>query len=689
MSITSQRDNRRDPRLIVALTLMVAAAALLVWSPGRASRAQQPSGRQLQRGAPVKEWPGKAKRWALVIGVDDYSESQITKLSGATNDARTLAEALTRYAGFPEDQVILLASDQPSQFQPRRSTILRYLSNLRGEVPKDGLLLVSFAGHGIERGGRAFLLPSDALGVNDMALLEDTAISVDRIKESIRTTGVGQVILILDACRSDPTSGRGGGDNLMTSDFRRSFNFDQRNQEIQAFATLYATDVGERAYEYDVKKQGYFTWSLVEGLRGAAANSQGQVTLQGLVDYLQVNVPKLVQRDLGSDKRQRPFAIIEGYRATDLVIAVTAPAAGNAANTSTTQPAKIDAVAVEREYWETIRSSNDAQDYKDYLQSYPDGAYAGVARTKIRQIETAKSARPADSQPTNTQPSNSGGNKASEPAGAAKTSASPPKSFRSQQGIEMVYIPPGSFMMGSENGNADEKPVHHVTISNGFYMGKYEVTQAQWQALMSTTVRQQRDKLNTSAPLRGEGDTYPMYYVSWNEAQEVVQKLNEMNDGFTYRLPTEAEWEYACRAGTTGDYAGPLDAMAWYGNNSGGRQLDVAQILNTDRDNFNKRLNENGNQTHPVGSKQANAFGLHDMHGNVREWCQDWYDENYYRNSRNQDPQGPSSGQIRVGRGGSFVYAADAARSGARGGSNPATRASYIGFRIVAVLRTQ
>lgn len=114
-------------------------------------------------------------------------------MSGAANDARTLADALTKYAGFPEDQVILLASDQPSQFLRRRSTILRYLPNLRGTVPGDGLLLVSFAGHDIERGGRAFLLPSDALAVNDMALLEDTAIRVDRIKESIRTTGVGQV----------------------------------------------------------------------------------------------------------------------------------------------------------------------------------------------------------------------------------------------------------------------------------------------------------------------------------------------------------------------------------------------------------------------------------------------------------------------------------------------------------------
>lgn len=336
-------------------------------------------GRQLQRGEYIKTLPSKNKRWALVIGVDDYSESQISKLNGAANDARTLAKALTEYAGFPEDQVTLLASDQPSGLQPRRSTILRYLSNLRGTVPKDGLLLVSFAGHGIERGGRAFLLPSDALGVNDMVLLEDTAVSVDRVKDSIRASGVGQVIVILDACRSDPAPGRGEGDNLMTTDFRKSFDFDQRNEDIRAFATLYATAIGERAYEYDVKKQGYFTWTLVEGLRGAAANDRGEVTLQRLVDYLQNNVPRLVQRDLGSDKLQQPFAIIEGYLASDLVIAVVQP--------SPTSIATAPSATFELTYWESIKSSRDPHDFEAYLGKYPKGQFVELARNSLSRLK--------------------------------------------------------------------------------------------------------------------------------------------------------------------------------------------------------------------------------------------------------------------------------------------------------------
>ncbi|HSE97956.1 MAG TPA: caspase family protein, partial [Blastocatellia bacterium] len=136
----------------------------------------------------------------------------------------------------------------------------------------------------------------------------------------IKKTGVGQVVLILDACRNDPI-GRANADNPLTRAFTQGFNFDVRNREVTAFATLYATAVGARAYEYKEKKQGYFTWVLVEGLKGRAANERGEVTLASLVKYLQERVPKQVLLDLGSGKEQKPFAVIEGYRAEELVIA--------------------------------------------------------------------------------------------------------------------------------------------------------------------------------------------------------------------------------------------------------------------------------------------------------------------------------------------------------------------------------
>jgi formylglycine-generating enzyme required for sulfatase activity len=147
-----------------------------------------------------------------------------------------------------------------------------------------------------------------------------------------------------------------------------------------------------------------------------------------------------------------------------------------------------------------------------------------------------------------------------------------------------VQIPPGEVVMGSENGLDGEKPVHKVRITKPFEIGKYEVTQEQWQAVMGNN------------PSHFKGADMPVEMVSWNEFQDFLIKLNaKKDDGYIYRLPTEAEWEYACRAGSTGDLAGGLDEMAWYDKNSGGK-------------------------SHPVGQKKANAWGLHDMHGNVSEW---------------------------------------------------------------------
>jgi hypothetical protein len=160
------------------------------------------------------------------------------------------------------------------------------------------------------------------------------------VKDRIKKIGVTQVLLVLDACRNDPV-GRANADNPMTAAYTRGFNFDLRNREVQAFATLYATEVGHRAYEYKEKGQGYFTWVLVEGLAGAAANEKGEVTLANLVKYVQERVPKRVLQDLGTGKDQKPFAVIEGYRADELVISVRNPKSssrqGNTTN-PTNQP---------------------------------------------------------------------------------------------------------------------------------------------------------------------------------------------------------------------------------------------------------------------------------------------------------------------------------------------------------------
>jgi hypothetical protein len=336
--------NARSLLVTCARTVTYCVIALLLLVSPLSSDAQKRTGDRtlkLRGSEPIKSFPIGSRRYALVIGVDKYADTKLSTLGGSSNDARSLANALVQYAGFPGDQVTLLASDQPTERQPTRSNILWRLSNLISAIPPDGLLLISFAGHGIDRGGQAFLLPSDARVSNDVDLLEETAINVLQIKEKIRKIGVGQVLMIVDACRNDPT-GRANVDNPLTASYTKAFNFDVRNREVKAFATLYATEVGHRAYEYKEKKQGYFTWSLVEGLKGGAANGKGEVTLAGLLAYLQDRVPRRVLQDLGGGKDQRPFAVVEGYRADELVISV-----GNA-KTADVGPANVGTPSVSR-----------------------------------------------------------------------------------------------------------------------------------------------------------------------------------------------------------------------------------------------------------------------------------------------------------------------------------------------------
>ncbi|MCS7079072.1 MAG: formylglycine-generating enzyme family protein [Chloracidobacterium sp.] len=225
-----------------------------------------------------------------------------------------------------------------------------------------------------------------------------------------------------------------------------------------------------------------------------------------------------------------------------------------------------------------------------------------------------------------------------------------PKTMAGVAGIELVLIPAGEFTMGDPSGEPDEQPTHRVVISQPFYLGKYEVTQAQWKQIMG------------SNPSKFVGDDLPVDSVSWKDVQAFIQRLNDAGDPFFYRLPTEAEWEYACRAGTTGKYAGELGASAWYFDNAGGK-------------------------THPVGKKAPNAFGLHDMHGNVREWCQDWYDDLYYKKTPVDDPTGPTNGLWRVIRGGSYLANSAACRSAVRYKLDPELRLDSVGFRIAASVR--
>ena len=241
-------------------------------------------------------------------------------------------------------------------------------------------------------------------------------------------------------------------------------------------------------------------------------------------------------------------------------------------------------------------------------------------------------------------------------AQAQAATNSPTKSITLELGsgarMDFVLIPAGTFLMGAEDSRADEKPVTKVTITQPFYFGKYEVTQEQWQAVMGNN------------PSHYKGTNLPVEQVSWNTAQVFLTNLNERVKSHRFRLPTEAEWEYACRAGTTtqysfGDGDAELPDYGWFTGNA-------------------------ERKTHPVGEKKPNPWGLYDIHGNVWEWCQDWYAP--YLGGEVTDPTGPATGTNIVMRGGSWSHGArDLCSSYRFGRFKRDFPFRSIGFRVVAV----
>jgi len=217
-------------------------------------------------------------------------------------------------------------------------------------------------------------------------------------------------------------------------------------------------------------------------------------------------------------------------------------------------------------------------------------------------------------------------------------------------GIEFVRIPAGFFMMGSHDGDSDERPVHKVTVSS-FWLSKYEITQKQYEKIM------------VENPSRFKGPDNPVDRVSWYDAIKFCKKFKEKY-GVEIRLPYEAEWEYACRAGTSTKYywGNKMDEdFCWYSGNSGG-------------------------ETHPVGKKKPNGFGLYDMIGNVWEWCMDWYGSDYYSSSPVKNPHGPAGGEYKVLRGGSWFNTGYFVRTAFRSRYFPVNRSYLDGFRVVSSL---
>lgn len=227
-------------------------------------------------------------------------------------------------------------------------------------------------------------------------------------------------------------------------------------------------------------------------------------------------------------------------------------------------------------------------------------------------------------------------------------------SFRNRLGMDFVQIPAGRFEMGSASSAvADEQPPHEVTFATPFYLGRHEVTVLQWEKLMG------------GRPADSRNDNAPVEQITWQDAQEFVAKLNALNDGYTYRLPSEAEWEYAARAGTAGDYIPNIDKLAWHKGNS-------------------------YKETHSVGQKEPNAFGVYDMLGNVWEFCQDHHFDDYRNAPADGSPRLDSQATpnaARVIRGQAIDLPSAKMRYAVRGAVPPLLRNPIIGLRLAASKR--
>jgi formylglycine-generating enzyme required for sulfatase activity len=543
--------------------------------------------------------PANARRFALVIGNDAYATAP---LKNPVNDARALARAL-RACDFD-----VLERENLTQSGTKQA--LRAFGERLRAGGRAAVGLFYYAGHGVQVRDRNYLIPVGAV-VNNEEEIEYEAVDVGFAMAQMEAAQNSLNIIILDACRDNP--------------FARSFRSASRGlAQMQApTGTLiaYATAPGRTASD-GPGANGLFTSELLAAMRTPG------LAIEDV--FKQVRI-KVREKSNGQQVPWEASSLVGDFYFTPTNKTV-------AAGPEPTGPLPrltADESAVELSFWETIKNSNDAEDFKAYLEQYPNGRFAALARRRVATLAQAHaptSDAGRSDPPTNIKPGNL------------------PATTTNRIGLALVMIPPGSFMMGSPDGADNERPVHQVTIAAPFYLGKHEVTQMQWTMLMGTN------------PSDFKSAERPVEHVSWFDAQEFIRKLNAMGDGFEYRLPTEAEWEYACRAGTTGDFAGDIDAMAWHDANSKG-------------------------STRPVGQKQPNKFGLYDMHGNVWEWCADKSPETYHGAPTDGSAWLDPASQKRMLRGGSWDHDRNHCRSAYRHWFTPSRHTHGIGFRVAATPR--
>jgi len=532
----------------------------------------------------------KETRVALVIGNSAYKTSP---LKNPVNDSRDMAAKL-RALGFTVVERNNLVVKQIG------STLREFRSKL---VP-GSVALIFYAGHGLQIKGENYFPTVDA-EISGEEDVPNQSLSMRQIMDVLGDAKTRLNLVFLDACRNNPYS----------RSFRSASDGLSRVTAPTGTLISFATRPGSIAADGD-GRNGLYTGALLQ-----AMDNKGQAIEQVLKRVV-------TSVKAGSRNQQEPW--MEGSIEGEFCF-------GDCMTTTVAQVGVSD----DRALWDSVKDSRDVNELKAYLAQFPRGVFAGLASTRIKAMEQSGAPQVVTTAPS--QPVN------------RPVLAQAVNTYKDCDDCpEMVVIPAGTFLMGSKADpfaavppHTDEQPQHGVSVRS-FSMGKFEITQEQWYAVMGTT------------PSNFKGRTLPVEMVSWNDTQEFVQKLIQKT-GKRYRLPTEAEWEYAARAGTQTAYSFGDDASQL------GRYASFFA---------------NSLQSRPVGEKLPNSFGLHDMHGNVWEWTQDCWNISY--NGAPADGSAWQSGRClqRVLRGGSYGSNHHNLRSAFRINMNASNGDSLSGFRV-------
>jgi len=550
------------------------------------------------------------KRIALVIGNDAYTH--VRPLQKAGNDAIAMAREL-KAAGFE----VLLHRDLNYR------GMVKAVETLTNSVNGGDQVVFFFAGHGVQIKSGNYLLPVD-IEANSESEVEKTAYGLADLTDKLSEAKASFALIMVDACRDNPIKSNGRSIGAT----RGLSPIDPPKGQVVVFSASKGQQALDRLNDSDKDPNGVFTREFIKRMKKPG------VRVEDMVREVQDSVEALA-RTVSHDQRPAMYSEARGnfYFFGPTTVRLQSPAS------TATDP--------EYETWTAAGEANTVAAYQAYLDAFPKGKYAAAARIKVAALSTPAPTRVAPSAPPSVPPAavavGDGARPATQPLAPPPLAA--PKDCTDCP--EMVEIPAGSFDMG-ENG-----ATHRVSL-RAFALSRTEVTQRQWKAVMGAN----------PSEFSNCGEQCPVDNISWDDAQTFVRKLS-IRTGRTYRLPSESEWEYACRANARNEHCGSdyVDAVAWYG------------ALTTPAGNSARTTNR-------VGLKQANAWGLYDMSGNVWEWTQDCWNDNY--SGAPLDGTAWNTGHCgqHVLRGGSWQYSPQLTRAAARIHYASTFRLNILGLRV-------